>query len=255
MRSGYVLLWRETLERELFREKPFCAFGAWTWLIMEANFEDKPDRFGEIVRRGEIHTSQGSLADAWGWSRSKVQRFLTRLQAEQRIGQETNKVRTKIRITNYESYQTVKSKPKQAPMQHPDNNPDKQAGTTERSLKKQRNKEVPPYPQGGLDDDECKAALAEFVAHRKAIKEPLSPQQQQRLLARWAKKGREAFLGAVAYTVEGGWQGLVAEGTYGPLSHERTGSLFRDTKPSPQNHADAMKRAAEMEAAMQGARK
>lgn len=136
---GFILLWREMLEKELFREKPYCPLGAWVWILMNANFEDKPDRFGELVRRGEMHTSQPALASAWGWSRSKVQRFLDRLEAEQRIEQQTNNKRTKIRTTNYELYQQASSVFEQQANKKPNKKPNSKVGTTETSINKETN--------------------------------------------------------------------------------------------------------------------
>lgn len=137
MQSGFVLLWREMLEKELFREKPFCNFAAWVWLIMEANWEDKPDRFGDVVKRGELHTSQPALADEFGWTRAKVRRFLDRLQAEQRISQQTTKIRTKIIIVNYEQYQSIASTFQKQPAKQPARKPAKQPAITELSTTKE----------------------------------------------------------------------------------------------------------------------
>jgi hypothetical protein len=141
MNIGFVLLWREMLEKELFREKPFCPLGAWVWIILNTNFEDKIDRFGEVVKRGELHTSQCALASSWGWTRSRVQRFLDRLETEQRIEQQTNKRRTKIRTTNYELYQQASSVFEQQANKHPNNKPNKRSGTTETSTNKQTKKQ------------------------------------------------------------------------------------------------------------------
>lgn len=215
MAIGCVLLWREVLEKELFQEKPFCAFGAWLWLIMEANWEDKKDRYGEVVKRGEIHTSQRALASAWGWERSKVRRFLDRLERDQRIDQQTTQERTKIRLTNYELYQDFNLGRGPQKAQHPTRHPTQQPTLTEQRSTKQRNNEVLLYSfPAELSDEECQRAWTLFVDHRKKIRKPLSPQTQQIQLAAWAAKGKEAFLAAVEYTVGGGWQKLVEKGTY-----------------------------------------
>ncbi|TXH12587.1 MAG: hypothetical protein E6R03_12625, partial [Hyphomicrobiaceae bacterium] len=137
MQLGFILLWREVLEKELFREKPFCPLGAWVWILMNVNFEDKMDAYGELVKRGEMHTSQAKLGEIWGWDRSRVQRFLTRLEREQRIEQQTNSRRTKIRTTNYELFQQASLVFAQLTKQQPNKEPNSEMSTTETSTNKQ----------------------------------------------------------------------------------------------------------------------
>ena len=45
------------------------------------------------------------LADRWGWSRSKVTRFLKLLENEHQIEHQTNTITTLITIINYDKYQ------------------------------------------------------------------------------------------------------------------------------------------------------
>lgn len=76
-------------------------------MLLEANWTDKPDTTGSIVKRGSFVTSQARLATEWGWSRSRVQRFLNDLQNENQVEQQTSSKRTQIRLTNYEEYQAI----------------------------------------------------------------------------------------------------------------------------------------------------
>lgn len=57
------------------------------------------------LERGQFVTSQVALANAWGWSRGKVQRFLALLQSDQMIEQQTSRRHTVLTICNYDHYQ------------------------------------------------------------------------------------------------------------------------------------------------------
>jgi hypothetical protein len=85
---------------------------AWCWLIETACF--KPTKFdinGHIVtlKRGQLCASVRQMAEAWGWSRMAVGRFLTRLKTETMIVTESGTGivtgKSVITICNYDKYQ------------------------------------------------------------------------------------------------------------------------------------------------------
>lgn len=145
--SGFIRLWRSVRGKDFYREKPFDNFRAWVDLLMEANFADKADKFGELVRRGELHTSEQALAERWGWTKSKVHRFLTNLESESQIESLANRKRTKIRITNYEQYQSVNLTGESPRESKTNRKPNHGSNTTERTLTKERKKKVNTVPQ------------------------------------------------------------------------------------------------------------
>lgn len=107
--SGFIALHREAKEHHLFKGD-VARFGAWFWLVSTACW--KPVKFnvggGTItLQRGQLCVSVRQLAEEWGWSKSAVERFLTRLQTETMIATEAGHGRTVITICNYEKYQDV----------------------------------------------------------------------------------------------------------------------------------------------------
>ena len=93
-------------------KKPFKKSEAWIWMINEAQFKDNQDYrdFGGKERiidmpRGTLTHSYRFMANAWGWSRQKVRRFLKCLENEQQVSLKVVQQMTQITICNYEIYQ------------------------------------------------------------------------------------------------------------------------------------------------------
>lgn len=106
---GYIKLYRDIRDHWIWDEKPFDRARAWIDLLLMVNHEDKQILFdGNLVPvyRGARVTSLHKLSDRWGWSTSKVSRFLNELERDKMIRQERNSKRTTISIVNYGIYQT-----------------------------------------------------------------------------------------------------------------------------------------------------
>lgn len=146
--SGFAVLFRETADHPLFAGDS-ARLGAWTYLLLKTCW--KPSKFnisGKVVelQRGQLCASRAQLAEAWGWSPSGVERFLTRLETEQMIGRATGQGRTIITICNYAKYQDVEAKAGQATGQ-----PTEQASDSHRTTKEQRNQETKDIPSPNGD--------------------------------------------------------------------------------------------------------
>lgn len=105
---GWVLLYRSLQEHWLWDRKPFGDGQAWIDLIMLANHEDHKFMYkGEqmVAKRGQINRSMASLAERWGWSKSKATRFFNDLKADGMVTIESDHNRTTITIENYASMQ------------------------------------------------------------------------------------------------------------------------------------------------------
>jgi hypothetical protein len=107
--GGWFRLHRGWRDNPLFRGE-FSRADAWIWLIENACW--RPTRFdvrGKIVTldRGQLSVTLRQLADVWGWSKSSVERFLTRLETETMITQETGQGKSVLTICNYAKYQDV----------------------------------------------------------------------------------------------------------------------------------------------------
>lgn len=116
--SGFVVMQREALDHPLLRDGD--RFRAWFWLIAHACW--KPTRViikGEIIElgRGDMTFSQRFLAEKWGWSKSRVDRFMSDLRDHNMIETRSKNGATKnhaagqgqavITICNYDKYQNL----------------------------------------------------------------------------------------------------------------------------------------------------
>jgi hypothetical protein len=104
--AGFVKLHRSAFAHPLLQDGE--RFRAFFWLVSEACWKPtKFDRRGTTItlERGQICISIRELATAWKWSKSAVERFLTRLETETMIETTNGTVRGVITICNYDKYQ------------------------------------------------------------------------------------------------------------------------------------------------------
>lgn len=106
--SGFAILHRRSLDHPLLNDAQ--RLGAWTWLVLRAAWKPIPfDINGKVVtlQRGQLCASIRQLGDEWGWSKSAVDRFLTRLETETMIVREAGQGKCIITICNYSKYQDM----------------------------------------------------------------------------------------------------------------------------------------------------
>ena len=110
--KGYIKIYRDIREHWIWEDKPFDKARAWIDLIMIANHEPRTILFDGIlmtINRGQHMTSLMALSERWGWTRSKVKRFLDVLKAEHMINTKRNRHGTLITIVNYGIYQDTRN--------------------------------------------------------------------------------------------------------------------------------------------------
>ena len=108
MAAGWVKLDRQIQTSWLWEEKPFSYGQAWIDLILTANHRaEKLFLDGDLitVERGDKVTSLRRLSDRWGWSVSKVSRFLDLLEQDGMIVQKRDTKKTVLTLVNYGKYQ------------------------------------------------------------------------------------------------------------------------------------------------------
>jgi hypothetical protein len=106
--SGFVKAQRERFDHPLFAREKFCRGYAWDWMIASAAWGDtRIDVKGQIVtlERGQLCYSVRFMAERFGWSKSAVDRFLTRLKSGTMIETATGTGQLVITICNYDKYQ------------------------------------------------------------------------------------------------------------------------------------------------------
>lgn len=124
--AGWIKLHRELLQNPVWTSEPFTRGQAWVDLLMLAAFKEN---FVHIngrridLKPGQLCWSKVKLAQRWGWSKGKLNRYFTELQTDQRIDHQNLTVTSVITILNWDKYQQV-STPDGTPNRPPDGTPD-----------------------------------------------------------------------------------------------------------------------------------
>lgn len=112
---GVFAVDRGIFDHPLFEEeRVFTRREAWLWLLSEAAWKPCRKRIGHAVieiKRGQLSHSIRFIAAAWGWSKSRVDRFLDELRQEGMVGTTsgtgTGTGQLIITICKYSDYQRV----------------------------------------------------------------------------------------------------------------------------------------------------
>lgn len=115
--GGFIKLHRGWRDNPLFGRE-YSRGDAWIWMLEHACWKPAKVKVkGKIVtlERGEMSFSVRFLADAWGWSKSRVDRFIAELRAEGMIetrskigtsaGHTAGQGQSILTICNYAKYQ------------------------------------------------------------------------------------------------------------------------------------------------------
>ena len=106
--SGYVKISRAIFGHGMFKEEPYTETQAWIWFICGASYKDDTVRVGHLivdVKRGEYVASIRFLAKKFGWTTSRVKRFLDRLTRGKMVTTKATQGITSINLMNYDEYQ------------------------------------------------------------------------------------------------------------------------------------------------------
>jgi len=105
---GWIKLNREIINNCLWNDKPFTKGQAWIDLLLSANHKPAKIMIKNniiAIERGQQARSEVTLSANWGWSRTKVRRFLKLLESEGMVIQQKSNVTSIITICNYSKYQ------------------------------------------------------------------------------------------------------------------------------------------------------
>lgn len=107
--TGWIKLHRSILDDDIWRLDKVNYAQAWIELLLLTNHAPAQIKIknGRIINieRGECGRSVKSLSERWGWSRGKVDRFLSYLIEQQKIEKKDVENHTVIKIINYNFYQ------------------------------------------------------------------------------------------------------------------------------------------------------
>lgn len=108
MTAGTFSVSRRIWSHPEFAPAPFSEREAFLWLVSEASWKDRTARSGRVVvslRRGQLCASVRFMAEAWQWSKSRVDRFLKRLENRDMLRTESGTGQLVITLCNYDEYQ------------------------------------------------------------------------------------------------------------------------------------------------------
>lgn len=172
--------------------KPYSRREAWLWMLSEAGWKERQrDLGGQLVtlQRGEFAASVRYMAEAWGWPKSNVSRYLDRLRAEKMIrsktGTQSGTASLVISICNYDAFQWSTAADRDSERDS--------SGTVAGQIKEGKKDNTPIVPKGtkraksakGYGDD-TDPLFAEFLSDVWA--------------KRWKREGHNRFKAYVAYS-------------------------------------------------------
>lgn len=130
MDRGYIAIWRKIKDHPFAKEKRvYSKYEAWLDILMEARHCLEPEEvlFGMktiVCNYGECLKSTRTWGRRWGWSESKVRRFLKLLEKMNQIHFLNEIQTTRITVLNYKQYDPKLTHDRRTPDAHPttDNN-------------------------------------------------------------------------------------------------------------------------------------
>lgn len=108
MNEGWVKTYRSLTDHWVWQDKPFSKGQAWMDLLLMVNHCEKKVLIdGKLIKieRGQTVTSIRKLCDRWGWSNTKVKRFLKMLEDDSMLVVKSDTKKTVINVVNYRVYQ------------------------------------------------------------------------------------------------------------------------------------------------------
>ena len=160
MSGGAFMVSRQIWHHPEFKPDSFSEREAFIWLISEAAWTHRTVRAGRVVvdlKRGQLCASLRFISTAWGWSKSRVDRFLKRIENRDMIRTQTETGQLVISVCNYDKYQgerdTIGTRAKRKAGRERDT-----SGTNDNKGNKDNKDNNPPTPQG---DDGFDAFWAE----------------------------------------------------------------------------------------------
>lgn len=106
--TGFFSVHRSIWESDHFSKEPFTEREAFMWMVSEAAWKATKTRIqGRRIelQRGQFSHAIRYMAEAWGWHRSRVDRFLRRLKTETVIETKRETKFVIVTVCNYDIYQ------------------------------------------------------------------------------------------------------------------------------------------------------
>jgi hypothetical protein len=209
---------RSIWDHPAFRPSAFSEREAFLWLVSEAAWKPRTVRSasGPVdLERGQLCASARFMAQAWGWSKSRVARYLDRLEKRDMVDTQTGTGQLLITVCNYDKFQAQRDTSGTRAGQHPGHERDS-SGTNEKKGKKGKKEEegkgAAPIHAPLLDFVSEEQARA-WMEHRKALRKPMTARGVTMLrngLAEIEAQGMDPAE-ALDTAIERGWMTVKAE--------------------------------------------
>lgn len=159
----WIKLYRSLLNNDLYLIKPFDRLHAWIDLLLLAeNKTHKKLWRGKMTefKRGDVNLSIERLAERWGWSRGKVERFLSNLSDMEMVSLNVHRNRTVITIEKWDFFQGQQTSKrtsecasnKQSERTKNEQSNDEYLKNNNKNIKESK-KEVAPLPSSSEEND------------------------------------------------------------------------------------------------------
>lgn len=139
--AGWIKLHRQIVENKMWNDKPFSKGQAWLDILLNTSYEKSSFWVRGIlveVNPGQCSMSTHTMAERWGWSRTKVRAFLSYLETRLQIEPQKTNVTTLITITNWDKYQ------EKEPQKEPQKNHRKTTEKPIKEVKEVKEDNIPP---------------------------------------------------------------------------------------------------------------
>lgn len=230
MSGGTFNVSRKIWNHPEFKPEPFSEREAFLWLVSEASWKDRTARAGRVVvdlRRGQLCASVRFMAEAWQWSKSRVNRFLQRLEKRDMLVSEIGTGQLVITLCNYETFQGQRDTSGTRAGQQAGHERDS-SGTNYKKdeiQKEESEKNITPLPpkgDGAVLDILCEVLprdVAEtWIGARREARKKITERAARMQADRLRSFPERVRVEAVAQSIANNWQGLFPE----KIKHEVT---------------------------------
>ncbi|WP_171230682.1 hypothetical protein [Ruegeria sp. HKCCA4008] len=204
--SGFLKAQRNRFDHHLFVKEKFCRGYAWDWLVAQAAWKNViVDVSGKSIhlKRGQLCHSIRFIATKWNWSKSAVDRFLTRLKNETMIETVAGTGCLIITICNYDKYQGSTAGTGQKADQSPGQKRDR-SGT-----KIKKDKKIEEDIAAILAECCSPQVALDFIEYRRELNAPLTPHAAKIMVAKLGEHPNPDDV--FNLSIQNGWKGIFPE--------------------------------------------
>lgn len=161
MSGGTFNVARSIWTHPAFADEPFTEREAFMWMVGQASWRPREVRAGRYVvhtERGQFAASVRFMAEAWTWSKSRVSRFLKRLENRDTIRTESGTGVLITTICDYDEFQPEIADSGTEPGQSAGQMRDS-SGTNKKNYKTYKKEDSPLPPDGDGEEVEAQPDL------------------------------------------------------------------------------------------------